>query len=280
MSVNPCFNGLSAFPITPFADQHIDFDALEAVFANLDASEVDSIGVLGSTGSYAYLNFEDRQRVIRFAGRQLTKPWLAGVTALNCSEVFKHCDAAAKAGARAVMVAAQSYVPLQRAEIERLFLSVAEHSPVPLCIYNNPVTTSVDLPIELLSSLAEHPNIQSIKYPAGAPEKALDVQAKLISALGNHAVAGYSMDGNAGYALLAGGGVWYSALAGVWPEPFVAITQAAQNGKRDEVDRLYAEIASVLRLAGQYGSLKVAYKLAVERDLAQGELAWPLEALN
>ncbi len=52
----PMFRGLSAFPITP-ADPcgHVDTDGLVRLVQRLAAAEVDSIGLLGSTGTYAYL---------------------------------------------------------------------------------------------------------------------------------------------------------------------------------------------------------------------------------
>lgn len=46
------FKGLSAFPITP-ADEagQVDSQAFSALVERLDAAEVDSIGILGSTGT-------------------------------------------------------------------------------------------------------------------------------------------------------------------------------------------------------------------------------------
>src|SRR3546814_2215258 len=58
--------GLSAFPITP-ADEHgiVDTDALGGLVHRLGQEEVNSICVLGSTGTYAYLSRQERQRAIR-----------------------------------------------------------------------------------------------------------------------------------------------------------------------------------------------------------------------
>lgn len=274
------FSGLSAFPITPLKDQQVDFDGLERVFARLNDSGIDSVGVLGSTGGYAYLSHYDRQRIIRFAGRQLTKPWIAGVTALNRFEVMEHCAAAVKAGAGGVMLAAQSYLPLQHAEVERLFVYVAEHSPLPVLLYNNPGTTGIDLPLELIARLAQHPNIAAIKYPAGNPQRAVSLQARLMSAVDGHASIGYSVDGSAGYGILAGGEAWFSALAGVWPQPFVDIMAAARRGNRKEVDRLYTAMSDTLKQTSQAGSLKVAHAIAAGHGLATPELPWPLGTVD
>ena len=51
------FHGLSAFPITPCnAAGEVDTDTLGHLVTRLEAAKVNSIGLLGSTGSYAYLS--------------------------------------------------------------------------------------------------------------------------------------------------------------------------------------------------------------------------------
>lgn len=52
------FTGLCAFPLTPLHQQNIDEKAFIRILARLTDAGVDSLGVLGSTGSYAYLSRE------------------------------------------------------------------------------------------------------------------------------------------------------------------------------------------------------------------------------
>ncbi|WP_269746861.1 dihydrodipicolinate synthase family protein [Oceanibaculum pacificum] len=53
-------NGLSAFPITPSdSSGRVDTAALRRLVARLCKAQIDSIGLLGSTGTYAYLTRED-----------------------------------------------------------------------------------------------------------------------------------------------------------------------------------------------------------------------------
>ena len=57
--------GLSAFPITPAnAEGRVDVDALRRLVSRLTVATVDSIGVLGSTGTYAYLSRSERRRAL------------------------------------------------------------------------------------------------------------------------------------------------------------------------------------------------------------------------
>ena len=48
------FTGLSAFPLTPMNEQGIKEQEFTQLVARLAQAQVDSIGVLGSTGCYAY----------------------------------------------------------------------------------------------------------------------------------------------------------------------------------------------------------------------------------
>ena len=50
------FCGLSAFPLTPMNEMGVDEGAFARLVERLGVAKVDSIGALGSTGNYAYLD--------------------------------------------------------------------------------------------------------------------------------------------------------------------------------------------------------------------------------
>ena len=85
----PIFHGLSAFPITP-ADERgiVDTDGVMLLTARLAEAKVDSIGLLGSTGTYAYLTRAERRRAIRAAVASVggRTPLIVGVGALRTDE--------------------------------------------------------------------------------------------------------------------------------------------------------------------------------------------------
>ena len=62
------FTGLSAFPLTPAEDEgQLKPELLQRFLERIVAAGVDSIGLLGSTGGYAYLTPEERKRTLRAA---------------------------------------------------------------------------------------------------------------------------------------------------------------------------------------------------------------------
>src|SRR6202012_3185990 len=112
--------GLSAFPITPAdASGAGDVAARRGLVRRLADAEVDSIGLLGSTGSYPYLSRAERRRALDAAldetgGRS---PILVGVGALRTDEAVRLPQDARAAGAAAGLLAPVSYPPLNEAEV-------------------------------------------------------------------------------------------------------------------------------------------------------------------
>lgn len=165
------FHGLSAFPLTP-ADENgcVDVEALSRLVERLDAAQVDSVGLLGSTGSYAYLSRAERLRAVQAAAECLkgTRTLMVGVGALRTDEAMALARDAENAGADALLLAPVSYTPLTQEEAYHHFAAVAGATALPLCIYNNPSTTHFTFSDELLVRLAYIPHILSVKMPLAA----------------------------------------------------------------------------------------------------------------
>lgn len=93
------FQGLCAFPLTPLRDQYIDEAAFTALLARLTDAGVDALGVLGSTGSYAYLTREERARITRLAVENAgDTPVMVSIGALRLDDILYLADDAQRAG--------------------------------------------------------------------------------------------------------------------------------------------------------------------------------------
>lgn len=102
--------GLCAFPLTPLKDGEIDEKAFTLLIENLLEANVDSIGALGSTGSYAYLTREQRLRTTQFAVRAAGHlPVITSIGSVRYEEVLQLADDAQKAGVSGVLMAPVSY---------------------------------------------------------------------------------------------------------------------------------------------------------------------------
>ncbi len=268
------FSGLGAFPLTPMNEQGIDERAFIALIEALVAAEVDSIGVLGSTGNYAYLSPAERARVVQLAVQHAGPiPVMVGVSALRTRSVLELADEAQQLGARALLLAPISYQKLFADEVFALYQRVTAAVSVPLCVYDNPGTTHFEFSDELHAEIAKLPHVASIKIP-GVP---LDVDAaqqrveRLRRLLPAGVTIGVSGDGFAATGLLAGCDGWYSVLGGLFPQTALAITRAALQGDPQVALRRSAQLQPIWQLFAQHGSLRV---IATAAELA-GRVAAP-----
>lgn len=259
------FHGLSAFPLTP-ADEDgiVDVEALARLIERLDAAEVDTIGLLGSTGSYAYLSRAERQRAVEAAAAILKgkRPLIVGVGALRTDQSVALAKDAEAAGADALLLAPVSYTPLTQEEAYHHFAAVAGATSLPLCIYNNPSTTHFSFGDELLVRLAYIPNIRAVKMPL-PPDMAFKAELeRLRPRLGDGFSIGYSGDWGASQAILQGGDCWYSVIAGLLPVPSLRLLRAAQAGDAAEVQRVEECFEPLWSLFQEFGSFRVVYAAA------------------
>lgn len=260
------FNGLSAFPLTPLVNGTVDEKAFTALIERLAASQVDAIGALGSTGSYAYLSVVERARVARLATRAAGEvPVVVSIGAVKIDEVLRLADDAQQAGVSGLLMAPVSYQPLNRDEVYRLYERVSQAVTVPLCVYDNPATTRFAFDDELLIAVCQLPHIGSLKLGplSGTRAEASARLTALRQAIPAHITLGISGDAHAAAGLLAGCDVWYSVLAGLFPHTARALADAALQGREEEVNRLNAALGPLWTLFQRYGSLRPIATLAL-----------------
>jgi 4-hydroxy-tetrahydrodipicolinate synthase len=273
------FRGLSAFPITPADHQgHVDADGLSRLVNRLVAADVDSICVLGSTGTSAYLTRTERRRAVEAAagciGRRL--PLLVGVGAIRTDEAQELARDAEAAGADGLLLAPVSYTPLHEEEVFQHFVTVAGATALPLCIYNNPSTTHFTFTDALVARLAEVPGIIAVKNPAPLPRDAQATNQALRAAVPSGFAIGYSGDWHAPDAVLAGGDAWYSVVGGLLPAPALRLLRAAQARDKVEVARWHARFRGLWDLFKEFGSLRMIYAAAAIFDICHAEPPRPI----
>lgn len=276
--------GLSAFPLTPLQHGRIDESAFAQLMERLVVAGVDSICVLGSTGNYAYLDRDERRRVVELAAQHAGGvPLIVGIAALRTSEVLALAEDAQQAGAGAVLLAPMSYQPLTADEVFGLYDTVCGVLSVPVLVYDNPVTTRFEFSDELHASIARLPNVGSIKIPPVLGDIAT-VHARvehLRALLPPHVTLGISGDATAVAGLLGGCDVWYSVLGGLFPATLLEITRAAQAGDDATAIQLSECLEPIWALFRQHGSLRVVASAAELLGYAgQPCLPAPLRALQ
>lgn len=279
------FTGLSAFPLTPMQDDAVDERAFVGLIERLAAAGVNSITALGSTGSYAYLTPDERARVARLAVENAgSTPVLVGVGALRTSQVLANVEAAEAAGATGVLLAPMTYQPLTHDDVFELFRAVTGTTELPVIVYDNPGTTHFTFTNDLYARIAELPGIASIKIPGvpAEPDAARQHVAAIRAVIPDHVTIGVSGDASAATGLNAGCEAWYSVIGGTLPDPALAITRAAQEGRVADAVAESERLAPLWDLFAQFGgSLRVVAAIAEQLGLApRGCLPLPIQPLS
>nr|WP_298104638.1 dihydrodipicolinate synthase family protein [uncultured Shinella sp.] len=266
------FSGLSAFPITPTdAAGRVDTVMLARLLERIVHAGADSIGLLGSTGGYAFLSRDERKRAVDAAMQSVGGriPVIVGVGALRTDDAEALARDAKAAGADGLLLAPVSYTPLTQEEVFQHMASVAAAGDLPLCIYNNPGTTHFIFSDDVIARLAALPGIAAIKMPLPADGDFRGELARLRARTPDGFSIGYSGDWGAAQSLLSGGEAWYSVVGGLLPAQALALTRAALAGDRDEAERLDAAFQPLWTLFKEFGSFRVMYALADLLDLCR-----------
>ncbi|WP_138907016.1 dihydrodipicolinate synthase family protein [Streptomyces chryseus] len=280
------FTGLSAFPLTPIpGNGSVDEKAFATLVNRLATAGVDSIGALGSTGSYAYLTREERAHVARVAVDNADGvPVIVGVGALRTLQVLQAAEDAQNAGASGVLLAPVSYQPLTDDDVFGLYEEVTANLSIPLVVYDNPGTTHFTFTDELYARLARLPQVASIKIPS-LPADTAKARARvehLRRLLPDTVTVGISGDAAAARGLNAGCDAWYSVIGGTFPEPALALTRAAQTGQHERALEESQRLQPLWDLFTRHGgSLRVVAAAAAHLGLtAQRNLPLPLRGLD
>lgn len=279
------FTGLSAFPLTPMNEQGINESEFMHLVQHLAEAEVDSIGVLGSTGNYAYLSIEERARVAQLSVENAgSVPVVIGIGALRTRDVLANAESAQQAGAGGVLLAPVSYQKLTDDEVFDLYATVCHSLSVPLCVYDNPGTTHFEFSDELHGRIAQLAQVRSIKIPPVVNDikRARERVARLRKLIPSDVTIGISGDPAAATGLNAGCDAWYSVIGGLFPRTSLALTRAAQAGDPQQANALSDALEPIWALYREYGgSLRVAATIAeVTGKVSQPCLPQPLKTLQ
>ncbi len=172
------FQGCGTALVTPFTDLGpIDFPALRALVDWQIAEGIDFLVACGSTGEAQTLDDAERQRVVAAVvevarGRV---PVMAGATSNDTSRAVEETRRMCDVGVDYILSATPYYNKPTQEGLFRHFTAVADAATRPVCLYNVPGRTSVNLEPQVTLKLAHHPNIMGIKEASGDLKQVMDI---------------------------------------------------------------------------------------------------------
>ena len=230
-------------PFTPAGD--IDQQAVPRVVELLLAGRVAGIFPLGTTGEAASIHPIERRKLVECTvaavnGRAMV---YAGISS-NC---FRESVEAARdytsLGVDAVVAHMPCYYPLNDAEIQAYFLRLADSVPLPLVLYNIPITTHHHISLDVVDRLRRHPNIVAIKDSANDAHRLTELLRRCGGRGGFPVLLGSSSLFTHG--LKHGGVGLVPSGAHLVAAEYTAMYEAAIAQRWDEVERLQRQTDAV-----------------------------------
>jgi 4-hydroxy-2-oxoglutarate aldolase len=165
---------------TPFyPDGRLYLRKLEHNVERYSRTPCAGIVVLGSTGEAVMLGDDETRDVLRHAASAAAPETilLAGVARESLSETLRLAEYAAEKQYDAVLVRTPNYytpsygLTSGAAPMLTYYRAIADRSPLPVVLYSIPRFTNVELPLEAVAELAQHPNIIGIKDSSGSLDR-------------------------------------------------------------------------------------------------------------
>ncbi|EFG74278.1 dihydrodipicolinate synthetase family [Mycobacterium parascrofulaceum ATCC BAA-614] len=280
----PDIHGIIAYPVTPFSDaagapNGVATERLAALVGRLVSSGVHAIAPLGSTGELAYLDEPEFDAVVdtTIATVDGRVPVIVGVSDVTTAKTVRRAQYAQRAGADAVMILPVSYWKLSEREIVAHYRSVSDAISIPIMAYNNPATSGVDMPPELLVRMFDTiENVTMVKESTGDLTRMHRIDelsgGRLPFYNGSNPLV---LD-----ALKAGASGWCTAAPNLRPQPCIDLYDAVRAGDLDRAQALYDDLKPLLQFIVA-GGLATTVKAGLELlDFPVGDPRAPLLPLD
>jgi 4-hydroxy-tetrahydrodipicolinate synthase len=166
--------------VTPFAGGRVAEDTFSS-FVEWQISEGSNALVpCGTTGEVATLNADEHRQVIALTVQTAKGrvPVIAGCGTYDTAASLERIRTAADVGADAALCVVPYYNKPSQAGLAAHFLHLAEHSPIPIVVYNVPSRTVADISVETLAKISEHPRIVAVKDATGNLGRVSDQRLK------------------------------------------------------------------------------------------------------
>ena len=257
-------SGVFAPMVTPFgADDAVLLSGVAENVRRLNATGLKGYFALGTNGEYKALTTEERLQVLDVVvqHRAPGKVVMAGCGAESTKETIDLARRVADHGADFASVLMPSFFAKKMTPevMVRHALAVADASPIPVVLYNNPsVAAGVTIRFEVLEKVAGHPNLVGIKDSSkDTYRENLRASSPRFSVLAGSAA--YFLD-----LLRRGGTGGVLSLANVLPDACVALCDAFRGGRTDEgarLDKLLVDLNQ--KVSGSFGVAGVKAAMTV-----------------
>jgi 4-hydroxy-2-oxoglutarate aldolase len=236
---------------TPFDHNgQLDTGRLQQSLRRWMTSPLHGVVVLGSNGEAALLDEDESDRAVGAAREVVPRDrvLLAGVGRESTAATVHAARRAAALGADAVLVRTPGFFKSQMTAdvFVRHYTTVADHTPVPVYLYNFTAVTGVDLPPAAVARLALHPNIVGMKESGGDVGRIAELVDRTPADF--QVLAGSATTFYPSLVMGAVGGIL--ALSCVVPDACVKLFDLTRQGRHQDARALQRRLVPLGRLLG------------------------------
>ncbi|MBI4669511.1 MAG: 4-hydroxy-tetrahydrodipicolinate synthase [Elusimicrobia bacterium] len=271
-----CFTAL----VTPFKDGEIDWESFEKHVRRQIDSGINGLVPCGTTGEAPTLTEEEHLAVVRktvdLAHNKI--PVMAGCGTNSTAKTIALAEKITAFKADALLVVTPYYNRPSQRGLYRHYADLASSIKTPICIYNVPSRTGVNIePATVLRLAEEFPNIKAVKEASGILDQA--------GAICREALPGFSVfcgDDSLTLPMLAVGshGV-ISVASNIVPKEMSGMLSAWSRGKCNDARKIHQKLFRLFKaLFIEANPVPVKWVLRRLGIISSGELRRPLSDLD
>ncbi|MGI9648198.1 MAG: dihydrodipicolinate synthase family protein [Acidimicrobiia bacterium] len=239
------WHGIVVATATPFRDDlSLDLERVQEHVAWLADNGCHGVTPAGSLGEYQVLSATERRDLVRASVEAAPEGFsvVPGVSAYGADEALAWAEAAAEAGADAVLCQPPNSYRADTRDVVTHFGVVAK-AGLPIVTYNNPTDNKVDLAPDMLLRVAEAvPEVVAIKDFSGDVTRAYEMKA-----LTPHIDLIAGMDGVVLELLAAGAVGWLAGFPNSLPRLCARLYDAAVSGDLETALPIYQAVHPLFR---------------------------------
>ena len=245
------FRGVFPYLVSPIDERGgVKEAVLTRLVNDLIGAGVHGLTPLGSTGEFAYLNREQRQRIVEVVVQAARRrvPVVAGVAATTIAGATEQVRNYEALGVDGILGILEAYFPLTDDGVVAYFTAMANATALPVVLYTNPQFQRSDLTLPAIERLAKVDNIRYLKDASSDTGRLLSI----INAVGER-MRVFSASAHIPACMMLIGGVgWMAGPACVVPRQSVQLYDLCRAGKWEEAMRLQRSLWRMNRVFAKY----------------------------
>lgn len=250
---------ITALPIAFDKDGALNLDGTREIFSKAAASGVQGGLVLGTTGEFVSLGFEERGQVVQVAVEELAgMRCIIHVGASSLFEVRRLIEQARAAGVTEIAVLTPYYLPVTDAEMVRFYTAVSEASDgLDVYVYVFRARTGNFVTADVMATISRLPNIVGAKVS----DEPLSRLAEYRAVVPDDFIIYTGSDRDIARVAEYGAQGVISGIASTLPKPFTKIAALIGAGETDLTEAQKAVDDAVDTVQGDMARMKAALRM-------------------